>query len=245
MLTVVAFWWTDKSVAHKARYAYTKKDVELLFAAVRKNLSIPHECVVVTDKPEQFAGSDIRAVPLDRTTWVDGTRYAKLQLFGPDAEKTIGGRILYLDLDSVVVRDLAPLVDRDEDLVLWRNPNFGIKKRAFYNTSIILLRAGSRQEFWLDFDPKKTPAEARRIFSGTDQAYISIKASRNEAHWTSEDGVYGSGRIGDIVPGVGTTLPENARVVMFPGKRRVDDAAELIKHPWIKQFRSSDALSRV
>lgn len=235
MISVVCFFWRDPAVAHKARYTYTEADVLALRNAVARYLKRPHRFVCVTD--EKLTSGFLEAIPLDRRTFVPGTRYAKLMLFRPDIASVLGDRILYLDLDSVIVNDLDPLVDRDEDLVLWRNPNFGVPRRARYNTSIFLLRSGSRPEFWRDFDPDKTPAEMAKNWGGTDQAWISHRAFAEEAHWTADDGVYGAGRLGDVAPGAGTVLPENARIVFFPGNRHLSQSEVRQKHPWIESYR--------
>jgi hypothetical protein len=191
--------------------------------------------VVVTDRREKLP--DLRTVPLDKTTFLPGTRFAKLMMFRRDISTVIGERMLYLDLDCVVTGPLDPLVDRGEDLVLWRNPNFGAKRRARYNTSIMLIKAGCRPQLYEKFDPAVHPAKLRKVWGGTDQAWVSVKCSPEEAHWTAEDGVYGAGRLKDIVPGVETELPKNARIVFFPGSREPSMQSVKDRHPWITRYR--------
>lgn len=235
MLTVCSFWWTDPAVADKARYQYAPKEVYLHRAMFARCLREPHRYVCVTDRPEALAG--IETVAIDRTTHVPGTRFAKLMLFRRDIAGLLGERILYTDLDSVGVCDFDPLVCRPEDLVLWRNPNFGVPRRARYNTSILLIRAGRRPEFFERFDKRVHPGELARRWGGTDQAWISHLASPDEAHWTEADGVYGAGRLGDVAEGAGSELPANARIVFFPGNRQPGMAHVQEKHPWIRQYR--------
>ena len=76
-----------------------------------------------------------------------------------------------------------------------------------------------------------------RLTGGTDQAWISYRASENEAHWTGKDGIYGTWRNGDIVPGVSKELPANARVVFFPGRREPGMASVQETFPWIREHR--------
>lgn len=238
MISVTTFWWTDKTVAHKARYTYGIEDVLAVKRGFDRFLSLPHEFVCVTDKPERFAGVEgIRAVPLDRTTWVDGTRYAKLMIFRPDIASVIGERIFYTDLDVVPVRSLDPVVGRDEDLVLFRNPNRTFSgRRSFYNTSVMLIRAGTRTEFWSKFDPKTTPTQMKKITSGTDQAWVSHLASQEEAYWDHSHGIIGAGRLGDKFPNTATVLPDDARLVLFPGNRHLSQKAVRDKHPWLNDY---------
>jgi hypothetical protein len=118
-------------------------------------------------------------------------------------------------------------------LVLWRNPNFDYPKRARYNTSMMLLTAGCRPELYEGFDPDRHPAEMKLRTSGTDQAWISHKASAREAHWDAKDGVLGAARGKGI--GVEDELPEGARIVFFPGPRIPSMASCQERFPWIAQ----------
>lgn len=235
-LTVTCFWWHDARAKCRNIYSYTEDHVRLVKNMVSRNLTVPHEFVVVTDQPEKF--DDIRAIEMDRTTFVPGTRYAKLMLWRKDIGDIIGERILYLDLDCVITDYLDPVVDRNEDVVLWRNPNFQgpDKRRARYNTSIMLIKAGARPQLYESFDKTRDPKRLRRFWGGTDQAWISHKLSwTDEAYWTDQDGVYGAGRLKDVVPGVATKLPDNARVVFFPGSRIPHMKKIQEEHPWITQ----------
>jgi hypothetical protein len=239
VLTVCCFFWQDPLDRCARIYRYEPEDVAVLKSQVARNLSIPHRFVCVTDLPHLLDPS-IETVPLRTETHLSGTRFAKLMLFHPDAGAALGERILYLDLDVVIVGDLGPLVDRPERLVLWRNPNFGIAKRARYNTSAILLTAGARPEFWVRFQGQRSydKARAKTGWGGTDQMWVSYLASPDEAHWRAEDGIYGAGRLGDYHPELATTvLPENARIVAFPGRRHPKMAEVQVKHPWIEEYR--------
>jgi len=201
---------------------------------VDRHLSLDHEFVCVTDRPEEI--DFCRTVVLNKETFVPGTRFVKLMMYRADSKQLIGERILYLDLDCVIVDSLDPIADREEDLVLWRNPNFGAKRRARYNTSIILHRTGTRTELHSCFDKRKHPTILRRQIGGTDQAWISFSCDEvKEAHWTDKQGVYGAGRLRDIVDGVGTELPKNARIVFFPGSREPGMAKIQAIHPWKRE----------
>jgi len=237
-LTVVCFYWYDELAKCRNIYRYTPEHVFLVKRMLDRNLTVPHEFKCVTDNPEEFDGK-IDTILLDKTTFVPGTRYAKLMLWRRDIGSIIGERMLYLDLDCVIADSLDPVVDRSEDVVLWRNPNFQGpgKRRARYNTSIMLIKAGARPQLYEDFNPQRHPKQLRRIWGGTDQAWISHKLSwTDEAYWTDKDGVYGAGRLKDVVAGVGTKLPQNARIVFFPGSRIPHMKEIQAQHPWITQY---------
>lgn len=233
---VVCFLWHDPLSPTRNIYTYTADHVQSLKAQVAKHLTIPHEFVCVTNYADRTLRG-IRQVPLDRRTFISGTRYVKLQLFSPEAQETIGRRILYLDLDTVVTRNINHLAERCEDLVLWANPNFGIPRRARFNTSIMLLTAGTRPDIWDEFVPGVTPQMLSKSWGGTDQAWISHKAKPDQPHWTDRDGIYGAGRLGDSDPDKCTELPENACIVFFPGRREPSMASVQQRHPWIKEHR--------
>jgi hypothetical protein len=124
-LTVVCFLWYDEQGVRNPIYIYDERHVHALKTMVDRHLDMPHEFVCVSDR--SIAG--VRTIPLDYTSHVPGTRYAKLMMFNPDGALS-GRRILYLDLDAIVTRDITPLASRDEGLVLWRNPNYGVPRRA-------------------------------------------------------------------------------------------------------------------
>lgn len=237
MITVACFLWNDPLDRCAGVYQYSAQDVILLRNQVVRNLTLPHEFVCVTDLNVDLPG--IRRVALDRSRFPPGSRYPKLMLFHEDAKETIGETILTLDLDTVVVGNLDEIAGRSEDLlVLWRNPNFGIARRAFYNTSMMLHRAGTRTEIFHRFDPRETPGMLAEKWGGTDQAWVSHICSREEAYWDASHGVYGAGRLRDYNPELcHTVLPDNARIVFFPGRRHPGMAEVIAKHPWIKDHR--------
>jgi len=240
-LTVVCFYWHDDKAKCRRIYEYKPKHVFILKQMVEKHLTAPYDFVCVTDTPEEFNG-EINTVLLDKTTFVPGTRYMKLMLWRHDIGNIIGERMLYLDLDCVITGSLDPIVDRQADVVLWRNPNFQgpSKRRARYNTSIMLITAGARPQLYEDFDPQKHPKRLRKIWGGTDQAWISHKLSwEDEDYWTDADGVYGAGRLARNKrrdKGVGTKLPDDARIVFFPGSRIPHMRKIKEEHPWIKKY---------
>lgn len=236
MITVTFFWWTCLQERKRQAYIYTADHVRRAKATIKAKLSVPHEFVVVTDKPEAFEeGEDIRAVEMDRHTFVPGTRYAKLMIYRPDAAEIIGERILALDIDVVAVAGLDPLVTRDEDLVLWRNPNFRRGPQfTRYNSSMTMLRAGSYPEVYTEFDRKRTPQELADMAGGrgTDQKWVSYMIGKGAPCWTQDDGVYGHGHL--PMKGDRTWLPEKARIVFFPGHREPSMPEMQNKSPWIK-----------
>lgn len=217
MLSVACYLWGD---------LYSTGDVKLWRDMVHRHLTVPHEFVCITDDAEQFQGTGIRGVPLKREA-VHGPRFCaeKLMTFSPDMAE-VGERILVMDLDCVPVANMDGLVERDEPLVLWRNPSRipwdKPSRRALYNSSMVLLTAGARPDIW---DRYRT-GEARNVPG--DQDWISHVVGPDCPYWDGADGVYRLGRADTPGSGPRARLPDNARIVFFPG----DEGK-----PWIPSIR--------
>jgi hypothetical protein len=196
---------------------------------VSRNITEPFRFVCVTDQVVE--GIDTH--PLDYTKHVPGTTFLRLMLHDEALMRSVGPRILSLDLDLVVTGNLDHLVRRTEDFVILRNPNYGKPRRAFYQSSIQLLTVGARQQIWSDFYPKETPSWMNWRFGAHEQAWISECLPWDEAFFSASDGVYCSGRNGG--EGVYESLPDNACIVSVPGLKAPWLPETQADHPWIKE----------
>ena len=123
--------------------------------------------------------------------------------------------------------------------------------------SMQLFAVGATSFLWEDFDERAVAGRVNgakvgtvplnRRFGGAEQCWISerLNDAYPEAgwewsipHWTEADGVYGAGRLfnGKMGAGVQSELPENARIVFFPGDRNVSQPEVRARHPWIEGF---------
>lgn len=237
MIRVVAWLWRDEGYRFNRLFRYGPRHVNILAAAVRRNLTLDHEFVCITDDPEGLNPA-IRVVRL----WDDwrglGGCYTRLRAFAPDMAEIIGPRFVWMDIDCVVTGNLDPLFDRPEDFVIWSN---GVSNNP-YCGSMVMMTAGARQRVWRDFDPATSPMRAKR-YVGTDQAWIASKLGRGEAVWTRRDGVlsrYHTGLMDSKLLGragrIGRKeLPAGARVVFFHGP--VDPSQPTLQEhfPWIRE----------
>lgn len=151
--------------------------------------------------------------------------YRRLRLFHPDARSWLGERVVALDLDVVLVDDVAPLWDRDEDVVLYRDP----LRPGQANGSMVLHRTGTRPQVWERFNPRTSPAKARRAgFRGSDQAWLSF-CLPDAPRWDESDGVFSYRR--HIAETGG--LPVGARAVTFHGRPKPwEKVAQQL--PWVR-----------
>lgn len=228
-LVVATYMWGDQ---------YGPDDVRLLKRMVDRNMTVPHEFAVITDRPEAFAGTDIRAIPLLRKRG-PGHCIERLMTFHPQGKEIIGERIFQMDLDTIVVGNLNEIVSRDEDVVLWRNParvpwdnpvGKG-QRRSLYNGSFVLHRCGSLPHVWGMFDHLH-PA------SKDDQAWYSYVFGPDAPYWDASHGMYRLAREDTPGSGVAGELPANARIVTFPGDCGKPDLPEVMAaNRWIAEFR--------
>jgi hypothetical protein len=213
MLTFLSFLWVQEGYHTRYTDAHVRRWADM----IRAHYTGPHRIVLVTDQAGDFG--DVEVLPL----WSEGAElanphgpglpscYRRLRLWAPDAAERFGEHVLLLDLDCTILGDLAPLVNRPEDVVLWRDPSYPIQP---YNGGMILLRTGSRPQVWARFRGETSIREARAAgYKGSDQAWIAHVLGRNEAVWTAADGVVSWKR--DLRRG----LPRRGdRIVMFHGK---------------------------
>lgn len=221
-LTVCTWKWKPKP---GYRSTFDASAVNTLRAMVARHYRQPHEFVCLTDDPSGI-DPEIRTVPIwDDFADLPGPHgvncYRRLRAFSAEAAELIGPRFVSLDLDVVLVGDVAPLWDRPEDFVIWGD----VARDTPYNGSMWLLRAGTRRQVWETFDPERSPAQTRALgYVGSDQAWIGACLGPGETRWTTRDGVY-SWRV-HLRRGR-DVLPAGARIVMFHG---ADD-------PWMPHVR--------
>lgn len=236
MLSVVTWLWDDPTYRWNAHFRYGVEHVKILRAAVARNLTLEHEFVLVTDRPEGDYGPDVRVVPLwsdyrELTGWRGKGHgcWHRLKAFDELTGQRLGERFVWLDLDCVVTGNLDSLFSRTEDFVAWRDAN----PPTPYCGSMVMMTAGARQRVWDEFDANPDRAQARcreQRYIGTDQAWIGTCLGPGEATWGPEHGVYNFRH--DLKDG---TLPSNAKLVFFTGPVDPSQPELQAAHPWIKE----------
>lgn len=218
-IIITTFLWNEPEGRTNHLFLYNAESVNTFRRMIDRNLSHPHDFCCITDMPEGI-DKDIKIVPLPRFLLQPRTRFPKLAIFHPWANKIIGNIIWSFDLDTVIVNKIDPLLEKfkDTDLVLWQNPNWPQPGRTRFNSSTILLKAGSRPNIWNNY---KIGIEDR-----DDQDWITKNVSEKEICWTDEDGIYWS----YLIEG---GLPANAKIVTFAGRRGPLLKVEQDLHPWI------------
>lgn len=148
-LTVVCLW-----IKGKGKRAYGPHYVANLRSMVARHLSLPHRFVCLTDNieglPEGVEGIYVKK-PRKQVPW-----WLKLRLFS--SKYGWSGRLLYLDLDTLVIGSLDEIATFPAPFALLPDmaPNFkgnGSHEIVHrYNSSVMVLDAGARDEIWDRFD---------------------------------------------------------------------------------------------
>ncbi len=228
-LTVICFLWRTTDGRHNHLYEYDAGYVNTLRSMLQRHLSLPHELVCVTDDPDGLH-PDIRWVPTPAQVkdWPGMLR--RLVIFRPDAAELFGKRILLMDLDVVILRDITPLVDRPEDFVTWEPRLYYALKGQYsrYNTGFLLMDAGARPQVWDEFSLERAQRELGAIHEGVvdEQAWITHILGPDETVWAWD---------GDVRSVRATPDPQSARIVFFNGPRAPGMAAMQAEYPWIEK----------
>jgi hypothetical protein len=178
MLTVVC-------VLVKGPYTYTVDYVVRLHRMARQYLRRPFEFVCLTDQPEIVINADesigvVRIPSFAGVVPENGVGYwSKVRLFDP----LLGfhGRVLYIDLDTLLVAPLDPIVDFPADFALTEDAlvverahldrdRYGRRLVRRFNSSVMVWNGGEQTDVWTRW----SPAVAHRL--STDQDWIGEQA---------------------------------------------------------------------
>jgi hypothetical protein len=233
-LSVVTWKWAP---CDGYRSEFTAKTVNVLRRMVSRCYPAPHRFICVTDDAEGI-DTEVEVVPLwgefaDLPSPAGNAKkhpscYRRLRAFHPDIASIFGPRFVSLDLDVVLTGDVRSLWDRPEPFVCYG----GTHKPQHYNGSMVLMTAGARPQVWTEFNPLKSPAEAKAAGCfGSDQGWITHVLGSGEPMWGLVDGVYSFRN--HLLPS--GRLPHEARVVIFHGAWKPWDAHIQARYPWVRE----------
>ena len=186
---------------------YTQDYVKRLELAVSKHLTIPHRFVCLTDQPDEL-DCETLPIPLDLEAW-----WGKVALFGD----LIPERILFFDLDTVIVGNIDDFARYEGDLAIIR-PFY---RNSGFASGVLNIGPGAHRNVWHLF--RKSPERAIQFcaenadppWNNGDQRWLELTVS-NADYWQ------------ELLPGQLVSYkvhcsesgekPDNARVICFHGK---------------------------
>lgn len=168
-------------------YPYTVDYVVRLYRMVRRFLARDFEFVCLTDQPEAVLNAAshepigvIRIESLHGQVPANGVGYwNKLRLFDP--QMAWRGRVLYIDLDSLIVAPLDSIVDFPAALALTEDAfvverahlnqdRYGRRLVRRFNSSVMVWDGGAHTDLWTSWTPRVAQALS------TDQDWIGERA---------------------------------------------------------------------
>lgn len=208
-LTVACLKWGSK---------YSVDYVNILHSMVRRHLSVPHRFVCLTEDP---TGIDCETLPIapNLPTW-----WGKLTLFG----HPVPGRILYLDLDTVIVAGIDAFAAYDGPFCLIK-PFY--RDRGFAS-GVMSIAPDFGRHVWDKFalNPQAAMEFCRRnavpAWNLGDQRWLELTVERAD-YWQ------------DVLPGqlvsykvhCAAGVPAGARMVCFHGKPDPHEVAD----SWVRE----------
>jgi hypothetical protein len=211
MTTVVCVWV-------RGHVPFTAEYVTRLYGMVDRWIDRPFRFVCLTDRPEKLPSriSTVRIVPpRGCKAW-----WTKVQLFRPTT--SIEGRVLYLDLDTLIVGPLAPILDYPAPFALAPHAGMfqgqdGLAVVKRFNSSVMVWNAGEQAALYDSW----TPIVAKRLFG--DQDFIGEQcpeAAAMPAAWFP--------RISAVQPPFGP----DAKVVLVKKPKNIEAAK---RWPWFRE----------
>lgn len=239
---------------------YTSDDVNRLAAQVRLHLKRPHRFVCFTDDPAGLAPG-IEAKPLPELGLPEGsrdTRWRKLALFRAELGG-LTGTALFLDLDLIVVGDLAPFFDAPGEFVILRDDDLFRPKplrridpgrdrflHMVGNTSVFRFRIGAHADVLDAY--LADPAAAAAAFEH-EQQLVSAVLDRQclLTYWprgwcvSFKNDCVGRGLRSYLRD---PTCPAGARIVLFAGNPKMAEVMAGQGGRWYRRIGRIDWLRR-
>lgn len=206
MLTVVTWLYNRNR-------SYRPEHVNRFYDAFDKHYSGEYRRLCITD--DSGVDSDTLPTPagLEALPGLSGN-LRRLWIWSREAAEVIGGRVFVSDIDCDIVGPLDPLLDREEDVVLWHDPMYPRR----YSGGNMLITPGSRPEYWerLAENPEARMAEAREWNKRTYGKSVGA-----EMAWLC----YAAGEEATFGPGIYRSrflrgMPDDAKIIHYSGSRK-------------------------
>lgn len=240
MINIVVFVWDplpdqQHSIPSQKIVRYTEQHIETHYRMIERNLNTDFRYIVFSDRSLDLNIPAVVYKLWDKHRDLGGC-FHRLQTYSVNmAEYFSDQPFVCMDLDMVITGDITDIVTREGDFVYYKMPgadgtgsrfNCGLYKFGY---------PGSRDSVWFEFNNNPPRAiELSKDIAGTDQGWVNYCMDLdNELCWDINDGIYDF-RIHLLEKGI-TDLPEDAKIVMWPGPRDPSQQQWQEKYSWIKQ----------
>lgn len=207
-LTVVCLKWGTR---------YGPHFVNILYDMVRRHLNVPHRFLCFTDDPNGLR-CETRPIVPNLPTW-----WGKLTLF----RHPISGRMLFLDLDTVIVGNIDAFAAYDGPFCVVR-PFY---RDWGFNSSIMSIAPDFGRQIWDIFarNPQAAIDQCHRLadppWNNGDQRWIELTV-KSADYWQN----IAPGQLVSYKVHCANGLPAGARIVCFHGKPDPHEVADA----WVK-----------
>jgi hypothetical protein len=156
---------TVACVLVKGHVAFTPEYVDRLYTMAQRCISRQFEFVCLTDQPKKMP-MGVRPIKIEAMPGLKGW-WSKIELFKPGR---FGGRVLYLDLDVLLLGSLDAIIDYPSEFALIPDgaPNFkggeGLEVVKRYNSSVMVWDFDAVNDLYRDW----TPSVAKRLWGDQD-----------------------------------------------------------------------------
>lgn len=222
-LTVSTWLWGRK---------YDQSDVVKLHNGLKRNLKQPFRFILFSSLLSNPVGIECHEIPDFELTYLPGC-FARLRMFDPGFQETLNikGRLVCIDLDTVITANLDPLFDRTEPFLILQGANSA--NPCPYTGALIMVRNGAYPQLWRDFNIATVASLIQFYEFPDDQGWIWHKIPDAAGWKAGVNGVYAFKKPG--WPN-GDYLPRDARLVTFNGSRSPKKYAYLdwVKRNWVE-----------
>lgn len=235
MINIVTFKWKNPKQGYKLKnpVEYSAEHVNILYASIKRNTTIPFKFFCVTDDTTGIA-PEVHTINLwDKCKNLGGC-YNRLYMFSKEMVSILGERFIAIDLDCAIVGNIDNILNKTNDFIINSFYNTGSWGQV-YNGALMMMNTGSRSQVWETFDYDQSPKlmsemKKEEKLIGSDQAWIQHVLGEEETRFTPDnDGVYDYKSLKKF----NYELPSNAKIIFFPGKQDPKLMKEDVK--WINE----------
>ena len=243
MLNIICWKW-DKGLHVKKKIRYNARHVNILYKNCLKNIDIPFKFTCITDN-KRGLNKDIQTIPVWNDFEKYGWCYRRLKTFSKEMIPILGERILSIDLDCIILKNITSLIDNDNDFMIWKSGT----NRAPFSGSMWMMNIGIHQDIWDDFKEEDLISTGHKHYQyqnkyaiqagfnvGSDQSWLNYKlANKNIKYWSPNDGIYNFRTIFGRKSQNYDAL-NKAKIIFFSGSADPSQRKLQQKHPWIKKY---------